>query len=88
MATDRLVVETEPTKVVLDGVDVTDLPVTLGDIMKAGHCVSGTARWFEARGLDYRAFVREGIAASELLKGGDGFAILVVGKKLERENGR
>lgn len=88
ISTDRLLVESDPDRTVLDGVDVTDLHVTMADIMKAGHCISGTGRWFETQELDYRKFVREGVEASALLRKGDGFAVIVVGKKLERENGR
>lgn len=81
--------EGEATTVVLDGMVVTDETwVRIHDIMKAGHCVSGAQAWFESLDLDYRDFVRNGISGKTLLETRDGNAIMVVRRKLVRENGR
>jgi hypothetical protein len=66
------------------------LRITMTDIIDAGHCPSGTRRWFEGYGLDFRAFLRGGIAADELLATGDALAVQVVNRtraKRERGNG-
>ena len=72
----------------LDGQDVTELRMTMADVMKAGHCVSGASVWFESLGVDFRTFVREGELAPIFLRKGDAYAVSVIRKKLERENGR
>lgn len=42
-------------------------------------CVRRNARkWFEARGLDWSAFVRDGIDASVFTASGDAFALALV----------
>ncbi|SKC57045.1 hypothetical protein SAMN06296058_1241 [Pseudoxanthomonas indica] len=33
---------------------------------RRGFCVSGARAWFQRHGLDFRAFVRDGIPASQL----------------------
>ena len=66
---------------VLDGVDVSDLHITLGDIMRAGHCVSGSRSWFDSAEVDFKTFAREGVKAPALLVKGDAYAIAVVRKK-------
>ena len=43
-----------------------------------GFCASGMRTWFEANGLDYRDFLRNGIPASKLEAVGDPFAMRAV----------
>lgn len=58
------------------------LIITLADARAIGghgvHCAPGIRAWFARYGLDYRAFVREGIPAQVLLATGDAFALRVV----------
>lgn len=60
--------------------------ITIDDIIKAGICASGARRWFNAHGLDFRDFMRNGIDAELLLATGDAYARQVVDRKLERLN--
>lgn len=73
---------------------MTDVPepiITIGDIRKTGHCVAGARTWFEAHNLDFKAFLKDGLPAGELLaaggEDGDGLAQQVVTRTLERRNG-
>lgn len=59
-------------------------PVTIQDIRQAGHCVRGAKTWFEAHGLDFPKFLREGMSEGELLATGDALAAEVIRKKHER----
>lgn len=52
--------------------------ITIGDVRRAGHCVSGTRRWFEAHNLDFKQFLTSGIRASEMAGTGDALGIRVV----------
>lgn len=61
-----------------------DLRITITDITRLGYCPRGARRWFEAHGLDFRAFLKEGIAAGDLLSTGDALAERVVAARLER----
>jgi hypothetical protein len=54
-----------------------DLIITMSDIRRF-HCVRGIRRWFGEQGLDFRAFLRNGIPATELAATGDAFALRVV----------
>lgn len=45
---------------------------------RAGFCLRGARRWFGRHGLDWRAFVRNGIAPEELEATGDPMAQAVV----------
>lgn len=40
-----------------------------------GFCAHHTQRWFHKHGLDFRAFMREGLPASVLEATGDGLAL-------------
>jgi hypothetical protein len=62
--------------------------ITINDVRKAGHCVSGARRWFELHGFDFRAFVRDGLSEETLLATGDAMAIRVIRMKKEREAAR
>ncbi len=59
-----------------------DVTVTIDHARRAGLCVSGSRAWFERHGLDFRAFLREGIAASRLLATGDAMAARAVEQAL------
>lgn len=54
------------------------LIITIGHVRATGLCVHGTRAWFARHGLDFRAFLREGIAAQTLLATGDAMARRVV----------
>ena len=40
--------------------------VTIGHARNLGYCARGMREWFESNGLDYQAFVNEGIDAAVL----------------------
>lgn len=52
--------------------------VTIDHARAAGMCVQGMRAWFARHGLDFRAFLREGIDAKTLLATGDAMAKRVV----------
>ena len=58
--------------------------ITINDIRKTGHCVSGIKSWFALHDLDFRSFVQSGVSASVLLATGDGLAHDVVSKVQDR----
>jgi hypothetical protein len=68
----------------VDGAAVADEIITITDIIKAGICASGARRWFDEHGLDFRAFLKDGISAETLLATGDGMARLVVERRRAR----
>ena len=55
-----------------------DVTVTIDDVRAAGLCVNGTRVWFARHDLDFRAFLREGCTAVNLLATGDAMALRVV----------
>lgn len=59
-----------------------DLVITATDVRRAGLCARGMKSWFESYGLDFRAFLADGIRAAELPE--DAFAERVIAKKLGR----
>ena len=56
----------------------TDVLVTIAHVRAAGLCVHGTRTWFARQGLDFRAFLAQGLPASSLLATGDAMALRVV----------
>lgn len=66
---------------------MTDKPtmVTMGHIRQAKMCSRGARAFFERHGLDWQAFLREGIDAEKLKATGDFMALQVV---KVAENGR
>lgn len=54
------------------------LLITIDHVRAASLCVHGTRTWFARQGLDFRAFLREGIDAQTLLATGDAMALRVV----------
>ncbi len=61
------------------------LRITITDIRLAGHCVAGARHWFEGQGLDFRAFLKSGLTARQLLDTGDALAEQVVNRKIVRD---
>lgn len=59
--------------------------ITIDDIRGAGHCASGARKWFDTQGLDFRGFLKNGIAVEDFLATGDGQALQVVQRKLARD---
>ena len=59
--------------------------VTIDDVRLAGHCARGAKVWFQQYGLDFRAFLRNGIDTETMLATGDGNAQQVVARKRARE---
>lgn len=45
---------------------------------RRGYCAKGAREWFRRHGLDWTAFVRDGIDAEFLLATGDAMALRVV----------
>lgn len=55
----------------MDSIPATDVLVTSAHLRsiphfgrRPGFCASGTRAWFERHGLDFRAFMRDGLPAS------------------------
>lgn len=65
--------------------DCGDIIIRIDDIRRAGHCVRGAGRYFEAHGMDFRSFIKNGIPADEFIEKGDALALRVVQRKIERE---
>lgn len=57
---------------------------------KPGYCSTGARRWFDARRLPWRTFVREGLPASQLRATGDALALRLVehAELMEANRGR
>ena len=55
-----------------------DVIVTINDVRAVGLCVNGSRAWFARHGLDFRAFLRDGLDAQTLLATGDAMALRVV----------
>lgn len=58
--------------------------ITISDVRRAGHCVSGARRWFQAHHLDFRAFLQNGIEVNLFLGTGDQLATDIVNHKRRR----
>jgi len=52
--------------------------VTIQDARELGFCVGGTRTFMERHGLDFKAFLRDGLEAKDLLATGDAMAERVV----------
>lgn len=74
---------------------MSDLIVTMQDLRtipgltrRGGFCAPNARAWAQRNGLDFRAFVRNGVDAGVLLATGDGFALkLVAWARQRREAG-
>lgn len=62
-----------------------DLIITMDDCIKAGHCPVGVRTWFRQQGLDFRAFMKAGIPAYDMLATGDAQGRQVVTRTIERK---
>jgi hypothetical protein len=58
--------------------DVNPVRVTIQDARELGFCVGGTRTFMERHGLDFKAFLRDGLDAADLLATGDAMAERVV----------
>jgi len=56
----------------------TQTVITIDHVRAAGLCVNGSRSWFARHGLDFRAFLRDGLDAETLLATGDAMAQRVV----------
>ena len=54
--------------------------ITMQHVRANGHCARGTRTWFARHGLDFRAFLKDGIESDVLLAIGDALALAVVEK--------
>ncbi|QNN97194.1 hypothetical protein P9A51_gp39 [Xanthomonas phage Xp12] len=59
--------------------------VRMEHMRRLGYCSAGVRSFFQRHGLDYSAFLRDGIDADKLAETGDGMALAVVE---ESKNGR
>jgi len=59
--------------------------ITMTDVTRAGHCAKGARTWFRDHGLDFRAFLRDGIDSQTFVSNGDALAQRVVDLKVKRE---
>lgn len=64
--------------------DLAGLTITINDVRKAGHCVSGAREWFRLKGLDFRDFLKNGMPAADFVATEDPYAIEIVRKMLDR----
>jgi len=55
---------------------------------KLWYCVPGARAFFERHGLDWRAFIREGIPAEQLERTGDAMALKAVARARAEHEGR
>ncbi len=65
-----------------------DVIVTINDVRAVGLCVNGSRAWFARHGLDFRAFLRDGLDAQTLLATGDAMAQRVVEHARARQEAR
>lgn len=54
--------------------------ITIDDVRR-WHCTRGVRRWFDQHGLDFKAFLRDGIDAETFLASGDERARQIVDAK-------
>ncbi len=55
--------------------------ITVTDVRAAGFCARGMKSWFDARGLDFRTFVKEGMAVEDAAALNDALAERVIAKR-------
>ena len=59
--------------------------VTLQDLRASRFCFQGARLWFRRHGLDWQAFLREGLDAETLAATGDALALRVIAVAEARE---
>lgn len=64
-----------------------NLIITRSHMDELGYCARGARRWFDRMGLDWPAFVRDGIDAEVLLATGDAMAARLVQHVMDKDNG-
>lgn len=57
---------------------MSDIIVTIDDVISAGFCVKGTRRWFANYGLDFKVFLDSGMSSTALAATGDAYALAVI----------
>lgn len=55
-----------------------DFIITMADLEKCSMCARGTRRWFLDHNLDFKHFLKNGIAASTLIEMGDALGLRAV----------
>lgn len=55
-----------------------EAPIRSRELVQCGMCTEGQKRWFREHDLDFRSFLKNGIAADILLTTGDGLAVKAV----------
>jgi hypothetical protein len=55
--------------------------VTIEDIRRAGYCVRGARGWFDSRGLNFRAFLKDGMSVADARALRDGHMDTVLARK-------
>lgn len=63
------------------------MTVTMADCRKAGYCVAGVRRWLEANGIEWRDFVRNGVAVERVEQIDDAMSQAVIAIAKGRANG-
>jgi hypothetical protein len=58
----------------------------MSDARRAGHCVRGVRAWFHEQGLDFRDFVKNGIALERVAELKDGYGDQIIARKRARES--
>lgn len=61
--------------------------VRIDDVRATNHCTRGARRWFEQHGLDFKAFLRNGLPASTIEATGDAFGKTVAAHVRARVGG-
>lgn len=62
--------------------------VTLQDCVDLGYCARAMRPWFKVHGLDFYAFVEQGLDEETLLALDDDFAVKAVERARRREKGK
>ena len=65
--------------------ELSQITVTVHDVMATGHCVRGMHKWFDGHGIDFKAFLREGVSAETLAATEDAMAFRAIRHSLEQK---
>lgn len=60
-----------------------DLVITMDDISRAGFCARGAKAFFHEHDLDFRDFLKNGVAADQLAATGDARALKTIDRAIE-----
>lgn len=55
--------------------------LTVNDVRAAGFCARGMKAWFDGHGLDFRAFLKDGMAVEDVAALNDAMAERVIAKR-------